>query len=263
MRRRACFGLATLVALTAACWANAGTASSVRGGGPTEVALFFDPRFGDFGIVQAQAQKNEITIRGAADLPGRFRLRDSAQVLLANQTAREHCSRLTRRSVECRWSGAMEVAAGGGSDVIRDLYCCANLHGEGGSDRLIGGPGFSDFEGGPGRDRLRGRGGFDILDGGRGADRLAGGRGDDLADGGFGRDILRGGRGPDSLGPSSGDPGSDAFFGGRGRDLVRARDGRADETIDCGRGHPDHLTRDPSDPRATSCERRGLSHRVF
>jgi Ca2+-binding RTX toxin-like protein len=73
------------------------------------------------------------------------------------------------------------------------------LLGQGGGDRL---------NGGPGQDRLRGGAGADTLIGGAGNDRLAGDPGDDSIVGGAGRDTLIGGAGNDTL---AGGSGADVF----------------------------------------------------
>ncbi len=85
------------------------------------------------------------------------------------------------------------------------------IMGNGGDDKIYGGPG----------------GGDDVLHGGDGNDMVFGGRGDDTHRGGAGNDTLHGG------------PGADDFYGGAGNDMIYAD--LDDDVIDGGsnpEGHP-------------------------
>ena len=103
---------------------------------------------------------------------------------------------------------------------------------------LVVGSAFDDFfEGGPLSDLMSGEGGEDFLLGGGGDDYLFGGDrddvlyGDDDEDGSTGgNDILFGGPGNDYL---EGGPGVDQLTGGAGEDDLDAKDGIADELVDC------------------------------
>lgn len=97
--------------------------------------------------------------------------------------------------------------------ALAGAAAAATQRGDGGANRLAGGPRA---------DELDGRGGSDLLLGGRGAD------------------VLIGGRGPDRL---LGGPGEDGFnvrdgveLAARGDDRIEARDGRRDQ-IGCGAGY--------------------------
>ena len=110
------------------------------------------------------------------------------------------------------------VFAGAGNDTANvGLARPAVLHGEAGSDRLIGGGGFDDLQGGPGNDTLNAGGGDDHLSGGDGNDSLNGGGGNDVMLGGAGRDALSGSGGRDLL---IGGFGVDSLNGGAGDDIL-------------------------------------------
>lgn len=100
------------------------------------------------------------------------------------------------------------------------------LFGQGGDDRILGGPGQDMLEGRAGHDRLYGLGGHDSLAGGVGNDTLSGDDGDDTLSGGDGDDRLFAGSDADSLSGGAGDdrlqsgPGAGGVLtGGAGADL--------------------------------------------
>jgi Ca2+-binding RTX toxin-like protein len=87
---------------------------------------------------------------------------------------------------------------------------------------------------------LGGASGNDVLISNALAARLNGGEGLDILRGGPGHEILAGGTGRDQM------------YGGGGDDDIDARDGRADEVVDCGAGN-DRATVDPGEP-TIDCE---------
>jgi len=101
---------------------------------------------------------------------------------------------------------------------------------------MIAGSRFDDYlQGGSAIDLLAGGDGDDFLYGGAGDDALLGGPGDDVIygdgeDAETGKDVLVGGPGDDFL---EGGPASDRMIGGPGRDDIDAKDGIADEELDC------------------------------
>ena len=127
----------------------------------------------------------------------------------------------------------LEIDAGAGNDIITvhgasDPTSTAGvvIHGGGGNDQIIGGPGDDTLSGGPGRDYIDGGSGDDTLLGGRGKDTIYGGLGHDevsggasrdYIDGGPGHDLLKGGTGDDFL---SGGHGVDDIDGGPGNDIA-------------------------------------------
>jgi Ca2+-binding RTX toxin-like protein len=129
------------------------------------------------------------------------------------------------------------VYAGDGNDLIDvDLVGAYStlpdaIMGEGGNDRLYGGPSFTDIHGGPGSDELYGRGGNDGLLGddgvvGAGADKMYGGSGsDDVEYSGYTTGVhisLDGVIGDDGM-PGEGDTiGSDVerVYGSRSDDVI-------------------------------------------
>jgi Ca2+-binding RTX toxin-like protein len=132
--------------------------------------------------------------------------------------------------------------------------------GEGGDDRVAGGPWIDRLGGGPGRDRVEGGGGEDVLNGEDGDDVLRGGDASDALRGGPGADVvsgegdgdfLLGEEGPDDIdggdgvdlvgtedwvyGPDLDEPGDDRVSGGPGDDTIVA--GAGDDRVDGGPGH--------------------------
>jgi len=101
---------------------------------------------------------------------------------------------------------------------------------------MIAGSRFDDYlQGGPAVDLLAGGDGDDFLYGGAGDDVLLGGAGADVIYGDgedkeSGNDVLIGGPGDDYL---EGGLGVDRMIGGPGRDDIDAKDGIADEELDC------------------------------
>jgi Ca2+-binding RTX toxin-like protein len=107
------------------------------------------------------------------------------------------------------YSGALNVFAGAGNDMIT---------GSSANNLLQGGPGSDTIRGGEGNDTLVG--GFNqgvFAQPGDGGDKLFGEGGNDLLRGGDGEDTLEGGAGDDNL---RGDAGSDTMDGGEGIDFV-------------------------------------------
>jgi uncharacterized repeat protein (TIGR01451 family) len=114
----------------------------------------------------------------------------------------------------------------GGNDLIfvdPRVAKPAELHGNAGFDRLIGGQGPDELFGELGNDTLQGGPGNDTLHGGLGDDTLVGGSGRDFLSGEGGNDFLRGDAGNDVL---RGGLGNDLLCGGGGRDLVIGGAGR-------------------------------------
>jgi Ca2+-binding RTX toxin-like protein len=144
------------------------------------------------------------------------------------------------------------------------------LYGGGGADGLVGGlPGPTYLYGGPGGDLLAAGGGCagGALVGGGGRDDASfaetGGHPgvlvvsfpkhsawidaipgchhvhlsptDEDMEGSFGPDVLIGNSKANAM---LGQPGKDVFIGNGGNDVIDARDGEADHSIQCGRGHP-------------------------
>jgi Ca2+-binding RTX toxin-like protein len=108
----------------------------------------------------------------------------------------------------------------GGNDTITVnalLEVPAELHGNGGSDRLYGGGDVDQLFGESGDDFLYGRAGSDYLNGGAGNDRVEGGAGNDLVLGGIGSDKLFGDYGNDIL---IGGLGGDSLDGGTEDDIL-------------------------------------------
>ncbi|MBS1678592.1 MAG: hypothetical protein JST08_14545 [Actinobacteria bacterium] len=68
-----------------------------------------------------------------------------------------------------------------------------------------------------------------------GCDRVRLSPTDEDMEGSFGNDVLIGNHRPNAM---LGQPGKDIFIGNGGDDVIDARDGAADESIQCGRGHP-------------------------
>ncbi|NEQ95341.1 MAG: DUF4347 domain-containing protein [Cyanothece sp. SIO2G6] len=105
-------------------------------------------------------------------------------------------------------------------DASRLDNVAVEFHGGNGADTLIAGSGQATFYGGDGADildasrsteiaNLHGEGGNDKITGGSAADKLYGGSGDDALSGGDGNDLLDGGDGADSI---SGGDGEDEFI---------------------------------------------------
>ena len=123
-------------------------------------------------------------------------------------------------------SGADEIRAGAGDDLICGQGGPDEIHGQGGDDLIRPGAGRDVVRGGPGDDRVLPSSGADEIWGQRGRDDIRGGSGDDAISGGPGADVIRGGRGSDRLrggtGPDrvSGNAGLDSCAGGRGQDTV-------------------------------------------
>jgi Ca2+-binding RTX toxin-like protein len=88
-----------------------------------------------------------------------------------------------------------------------------------------------------------------VLIGNAGTNGLTGGRLDDRLDGLGGRDFLFAGDGADTLVPGAGD---DYVIADAGDDLVDARDGEAEQFLDCGPGD-DTVWADPQDV-VVNCE---------
>ena len=91
------------------------------------------------------------------------------------------------------------------------------------------------FQGGPQRDFIVAKAGNDFVFGGAGDDAIAGEEGNDVIYGDgedeeTGNDLVLGGPGDDYL---EGGPGIDRIIGGSGRDEIDAKDGLADEEVDC------------------------------
>lgn len=131
------------------------------------------------------------------------------------------------------------VLHGGGGDDLLDLRDAerAQAFGQGGDDRLIGGPDEDALYGGVGHDTLYGKGrsdrlaggsGKDVLIGGRGRDQIWGSRGDDLILGGSHRDLVYGGQHDDTFRMRDGE--RDRVWGGKGFDRARI-DRRLDRIV--------------------------------
>ena len=96
------------------------------------------------------------------------------------------------------------------------------LHGNDGSDTLIGGSADDTLFGDAGDDILLGYGGNDTISGGIGNDILSGGDGNDILSGGTGNDYLYGDNGNDVM---TGDAGNDSLYGGNGNDTLTGGQG--------------------------------------
>jgi hypothetical protein len=211
--------------------------------GATEVRLFKpfdDPRFGDPGSVEIDADRSRNSIRVGFD-----RRREAYVIRDREPVKAQQCARLSRTAVRCGVDyPQVFVSAGGGDDRVKiraRVRASTELLGENGDDVLIGGRRADDVEGGDGDDDVRGELGDDSVDG----DGLFGGVGDD---------VIRGGGGDDHLGGGPDEPGHDIFLGGGGDDFCSAKDGRRDVRIDCGRGRDDAVSGDSFDPRPRRCE---------
>jgi Ca2+-binding RTX toxin-like protein len=180
-------------------------------------------------------------------------------------------------------AGADTLDGGEGNDSLNGSDIV--VIGGDGPDELIGGPGADQLRGGRGNDRLDGGLGPDYISGGPEKDTVTyedrtnrvlvtldglnddgeegehdnvlpdvevvvgGVRGDDLfgdadantVDGGRGEDFIEGGLDPDRL------------RGGDAPDVIRARDGVADEEVDCGDGG-DLAIADDRDKKVIDCE---------
>lgn len=116
----------------------------------------------------------------------------------------------------------------GARDIIEGGIGADGGNGQGGRDKMFGGPGVdglvADFEGGDGGDLVSGGGGDDDeLEGGGGNDIVRGGNGDDFElAGDFGDDVVLGGSGDDG---GDGGKGVGYFAGGSGDNTVRGGDG--------------------------------------
>ena len=106
--------------------------------------------------------------------------------------------------------------------------------GDGGDNRLTGGPGNDELYGHGGNDELYGGAGDDRLYGGAGNDVLRGGAGNDVLYGGAGYDRLYGGAGNDVLNPGSNDE-WDSIEGSSGNDRIVY----TDNTVNYGGGYQD------------------------
>ncbi len=92
-----------------------------------------------------------------------------------------------------------------------------------------------------------------LLAGTGGPDRLSGRAGNDILKGKAGSDTLRGGKGRDLL---IGGRGADRIAGGPGNDVVKAFDGRADRSVNGGRGANTCIVDIPLDlPTTVNCGR--------
>lgn len=96
-----------------------------------------------------------------------------------------------------------------------------SVYGNGGRDRIVGGPSNEMIWGGAGDDELLGGKGDDKLYGEGGEDYLDGGSGDDLLVGGNDADLLKGRDGDDTL---YGGEGDDGLLGGSGNDELYGED---------------------------------------
>lgn len=129
-----------------------------------------------------------------------------------------------------RLVGRYRLAASHHDDVVIGGPRGDEVWGNGGSDRISGGPGNDWFHDdnpyvnhgrSDGSDRLSGGDGRDQLAGSRGFDRLVGGAGDDyLYDLGRSRDQLRGGKGDDLMTDQIGRGRSQVADGGAGQDSI-------------------------------------------
>jgi Ca2+-binding RTX toxin-like protein len=105
------------------------------------------------------------------------------------------------------------------------------INGDGGGDKIFGGPFNDRLLGEWGGDDVYGRGGDDVIAGGSGGDILVGAAGNDSVTGGFGGDKISGGDGDDFLdGEAAGDDidagaGNDTVHGGSGTDQIVAGPG--------------------------------------
>jgi len=137
---------------------------------------------------------------------------------------------VTLSSVE-RWY----LFGGHGDDVLDGRGAPAiEAHGQGGSDRVFGGPGQDYLLGdswspltSDGKDTLAGGGADDNLSGGAKADTLNGGDGDDNLNGEAGDDTVVGGEGGDGMSHDGLNDGADTYRAGSGNDYVSYED-RAD-----------------------------------
>ncbi len=106
------------------------------------------------------------------------------------------------------------VKGGDGDDQIAiEGSVAAEVYGDNGNDRLIGGTNHDILNGGEGNDVLSGADGNDVLYGAAGDDLLTGGNGDDT---------IRAESGSDTL---EGEGGNDYLRGGLGPDIIRGGEG--------------------------------------
>ena len=131
------------------------------------------------------------------------------------------------RDIFAGTTGAEEIRAGDGDDVVRGRGGADEIYGEGGHDQLIGTDDAEYFDGGEGDERVRAKGGDDEAYGGNGADQMWLGSGNDYAEGNGDNDRLFGAGGDDEIHGGAGDDlvdggrNADLLYGGDGEDVVR------------------------------------------
>ncbi|HEU5063830.1 MAG TPA: hypothetical protein VFT79_11880 [Solirubrobacterales bacterium] len=146
----------------------------------------------------------------------------------------------------------LKLRGGGGPDLIDtrgltnmgdyQLRRVIRLFGEGGDDKIFGGPGMEwRLKDGSGDDLVRAGGAFDEVSVGRGHDTVYGGRGGDNIEYSVWERFS--GTPPDV---------SDRFYGGPGNDDISDFN-RHRDFISCGPGR-DRYQREPRDPPGRSCE---------
>ncbi len=129
--------------------------------------------------------------------------------------------------------GGVEVATGGGNDVVGSYYA-GGLALPDGALRVSLGDGEDAFHGNLPAEVVDGGAGNDTLTGDAGDDMLDGGPGDDTLEGREGRDALHGGDGADTLTgdlPSNRGVFADLLDGGAGADTVKDWVGEGGESV--------------------------------
>lgn len=103
-----------------------------------------------------------------------------------------------KRGLIVKFWGSWEIFGNGGNDRLTGGPKDDTVWGGVGDDVLYGEDGNDYMKGGPGSDRIYGGNGFDRLLGESGNDLMYGGAGNDYLDGGLGNDLMVGGDGADT-----------------------------------------------------------------
>ena len=159
--------------------------------------------------------------------------------------------------------GGDKIWGGPGADRLLGEWGGDDVYGRHGDDYLDGGSGGDVLEpgqgndtsyGGFGGDKITDVEGNDFIDAGAAGDDIDAGPGDDIVHGGSGSDDIRGGDGVDQIYTTSSGDNVDA---GAGDDFVYVNNGTAVKTVDCGPGY-DTLHINPIDMRGGFSNRRSI-----
>jgi hypothetical protein len=147
-----------------------------------------------------------------------------------------------------------DIHGGPGDDVLQMHWRFSSVpvhtyYGDAGNDRLYGEDSAARLtaHGGDDTDLIEARNATLVANGGNGTDRIVGGPYADVINGDAGNDHLEGQGGKDTI---DGGADFDRLYGQGAVDKLIAKDGRADDVVDCGAGPNDRekVVRDPQDP---------------